>query len=331
MISSSSLDAPAISDGDYDAIAEVDRLGLSELSAAIFEKDLLITQVLDLLKTFNNWGQFSIVFCGGTSLSKGHKLIQRMSEDVDFKILAPSNLSRNQCRNKLSELRNSLAEYLKEAGFSQSQSEAKNNNHYFYFLLSYVSRFSTELALRPEIKLEFTVHTPRLDSVKVQVRSLLSEVLDRGEVPVHHQALALQETLVEKVVAFLRRTATWSEENWPEKRRSKPEDERLVRHLYDVQQLLQRMPNVIQEDNVRQLFKQIITTDSNKYLGNDSAFIKNPVQRLANALEQLNTYSSDFEALYRNFVSGLVWGPPVGFSEAHRAFSQLACHLLNEY
>lgn len=152
-----------------------------------------------------------------------------------------------------------------------------------------MSRFSTELALRPEIKLEFTVHTPRLDSVKVQVRSLLSEVLDRGEVPVHHQALALQETLVEKVVAFLRRTATWSEENWPEKRRSKPEDERLVRHLYDVQQLLQRMPNVIQEDNVRQLFKQIITTDSNKYLGNDSAFIKNPVQRLANALEQSST------------------------------------------
>ncbi len=91
------------------------------------------------------------------------------------------------------------------------------------------------------------------------------------------------------------------------------------------------MPNVIQEDNARQLFEQIITTDRNKYLGNDSAFIQNPVQRLANALEQLNTYSSDLEALYRNFVSGLVWGPPVGFSEAHRAFSQLACHLLNKY
>ena len=211
-ISSSSLDAPAISDGDYDAIAEVDRLGLSELSAAIFEKDLLITRVLGLLNTFN-WDQFSIVFCGGTSLSKGHKLIQRMSEDVDFRILAPSGLSRNQCRKRLSKLRNDLAEHLKEAGFSQIQPKAFHANHYFYFLLSYVSRFSTELALRPEIKLEFTVHTPRLDSVKVQVRSLLSEVLDRGEVPVHHQALALQETLVEKVVAFLRRTATWSEEN----------------------------------------------------------------------------------------------------------------------
>ena len=329
-IPSPSPDAPAISDGDYDAIAEVDRLGLSKLPPAIFEKDLLITQVLGLLNTFN-WGQFSIVFCGGTSLSKGHKLIQRMSEDVDFKILAPSDLSRNQCRNKLSELRKSLAEHLKEAGFSQSQWEAGNANHYFSFLLGYVSRFPTELALRPEIKLEFTVHTPRLDSVKVQVRSLLSEVLDREEAPVHHQALALQETLMEKVVAFLRRTATWSEENWPKTRRSQPEDERLVRHLYDVQQLLQRMPNVIKEDSARQLFEQIITTDRNKYPGKDNAFIENPAQRLANALEQLNTYSSDFEALYRNFVSGLVWGPPVGFSEAHRAFSQLACHLLNEY
>ena len=207
-ISRSSPDAPAISDGHYAAIAEVDRLGLSKLPPAIFEKDLLITRILGLLKTFN-WGQFPIVFCGGTALSKGHKLIQRMSEDVDFKVLVPPGLSRNQCRNKL-------------------------------------------------------------------------------------------------------------------------EDERLVRHLYDVQQLLQRMPNVIKEDNARQLFEQIITTDSNKYPGKDNAFTENPAQRLANALEQLNTYSSDFEALYRNFVSGLVWGPPVGFSEAHRAFSQLACHLLNE-
>lgn len=70
----------SIANDDYETIVEVRRTGLSELSSAIFEKDLLVTKILDLLQDFN-WDEFSIVFCGGTSLSKGYKLIARMSEE----------------------------------------------------------------------------------------------------------------------------------------------------------------------------------------------------------------------------------------------------------
>jgi len=40
---------------------------------------------------------FRLVFAGGTALARAHKLIRRMSEDVDFKIvpLAPAPVSRN--------------------------------------------------------------------------------------------------------------------------------------------------------------------------------------------------------------------------------------------
>ena len=34
-------------------------------------------------------GDLRPVFCGGTSLSKGYGLIQRFSEDLDFKLLLP--------------------------------------------------------------------------------------------------------------------------------------------------------------------------------------------------------------------------------------------------
>lgn len=73
----------SITENDYEAILDVRREGLmSGLRLAILEKDVLIAQVLGLLQHFN-WDEFAIVFCGGTSLSKGYRLIDRMSEDVD--------------------------------------------------------------------------------------------------------------------------------------------------------------------------------------------------------------------------------------------------------
>ena len=77
-----------ISDDEYACLEEVRLQGLSRLRPEIFEKDLMITKVLGLLKIFD-WGEFAIVFCGGTCLSKGYNLIERMSEDVDFRIIVP--------------------------------------------------------------------------------------------------------------------------------------------------------------------------------------------------------------------------------------------------
>ena len=62
----------SISDDEYACLEEVRLQGLSRLRPEIFEKDLMITKVLRLLKNFD-WGEFAIVFCGGTCLSKGYK------------------------------------------------------------------------------------------------------------------------------------------------------------------------------------------------------------------------------------------------------------------
>lgn len=320
----------SISDDEYACLEEVRLQGLSRLRPEIFEKDLMITKVLRLLKIFD-WGEFAIVFCGGTCLSKGYNLIERMSEDVDFKIIVPPySETGNELLTKLKILRYNLSEHLRQAKFSLER-QTRDKGRYFHFSLKYTSRFPMpleDLSLRDAIKLEFIACTPLLDLEEVQIRSMLGEVLNRQEAPVRYQALALQETLVEKVIAFLRRTASWTEGNWPKVDHIDPDQERLVRHLYDVKQLLQNRPNIVREGNLQQLFEHVIANDQARY--NDPAFKRNPTLRLANALEQLRTYSSHFEPLYNKFVNDLVWGQAVDFNKAHEAFNQLVSCLLHD-
>ena len=317
----------SITENDYEAILEVCREGavVGRLDPSILEKDVLITQVLGLLQRFN-WDEFSIVFCGGTSLSKGYRLIDRMSEDIDFKIVVPPCLTRSQSRKRLGKLHRSLSQYLNGLEFELNTPAPKNENRYFHFSLGYASRFRKLLALRPGIELDFTANTRRRPSRGVEVRSMLSELVpDRQESPVLYQALDYKETVVEKVVAFLRRTARWEKENEPNQQR-KEEDKRLVRHLYDVQQLLQKKPDIKDEIvDLRVLFKEIIKTDQNQ----DKEFAKNAIQILNNSLNYLSDPLSDFEELYEDFVNDLVWGQAVEFIEAREAFNELACQLLN--
>ena len=60
-------------------------------SPALVEKDLYVVAAIRALAAIDA-APFSFVFGGGTSLARAHKLIRRMSEDIDFKIvLLPGN------------------------------------------------------------------------------------------------------------------------------------------------------------------------------------------------------------------------------------------------
>jgi predicted nucleotidyltransferase component of viral defense system len=56
-----------------------------KIKSAFIEKDYWISLILKRLSESKYVN--SVVFKGGTSLSKGHKLIQRFSEDVDIALL----------------------------------------------------------------------------------------------------------------------------------------------------------------------------------------------------------------------------------------------------
>lgn len=59
-------------------------------SPSIVEKDYYVTQVIHALSNIEN-EYFRVVFAGGTCLAKAHKIVRRMSEDVDFKIQLKNN------------------------------------------------------------------------------------------------------------------------------------------------------------------------------------------------------------------------------------------------
>ncbi len=52
---------------------------------SILEKDYYVTRIIHALSGIEN-ECFRLIFAGGTCLAKAHKIVKRMSEDVDFKI-----------------------------------------------------------------------------------------------------------------------------------------------------------------------------------------------------------------------------------------------------
>jgi predicted nucleotidyltransferase component of viral defense system len=313
-----------ISPALHGAVVEVDQRGLCDLDPSILEKDLLITEVLGLLAGYE-WGEVQPVFCGGTSLSKGYGLIQRMSEDIDFKLVLPVGWSKSQTRREMGELRDRLAQRMREADFALADEgiTAENENRYFCFALGYTPKFPLVAALRAELRLDFTVHAPLLQPASVQVKPLLAEFVPLGWEETDLQAVAIDETLVEKLVSFLRRTARWSEQ-----KKRDPDDEQLVRHLYDVHQLLAVTAQDPPAKQMQQhLFNRTVAGDRLRFARKDSLFDSNPQRRLEQALEQLQS-SAEVEELYERFVDELVWGPAVPFTEARDGFAALASELL---
>ena len=70
------------------------------ISGSFIKKDWHAVRLLAVLQNVSD-DDFLPVFSGGTSLSKGYGLIQRFSEDLDFKISFPAGqeISRKQRRN----------------------------------------------------------------------------------------------------------------------------------------------------------------------------------------------------------------------------------------
>jgi len=68
---------------------------------------LLVTEVLRTVVAVNSGG-IQLVFCGGTCLSKAHGLIERMSEDIDFKLVLPQGVSRSARSRVLSRYKRRL-------------------------------------------------------------------------------------------------------------------------------------------------------------------------------------------------------------------------------
>jgi hypothetical protein len=99
-----------------------------------------------------------VVFGGGTALARAHRLVQRMSEDVDFKIVPTpaAPVSRSGLHRQRSALRDRVTAALRAAGFAFDPEDAvrsRDESGYTIFQLPYPASGAGE-GLRPTIQIE---------------------------------------------------------------------------------------------------------------------------------------------------------------------------------
>jgi hypothetical protein len=135
------------------------------------------------------------------------------------------------------------------------------------------------------------------------------------------ECVGIEETLAEKVLSFLRRTAEMRAD------RNRAEyDDRLVRHLYDVRAIACTRDELqLPHEHVAEL----VAGDANQYRNQYPEFEHDPVGQMRVAMEALDRDSGTFERDYLRFVDELVFGEPVTFSEARSVIVQMAEHLIN--
>lgn len=212
------------------------------------EKDWWVVQTLRLV--FSLPSASYMVFKGGTSLSKGWKVIERFSEDIDIALdrgflgfdgeLEKKKISRlrRASYDFISEkLSSQLQEAFKSSGFSDVRIQVAEVEHLdqdpLILEIYYPKLTEFETYLRPGVLLEVGSRSLREPYTDKPICSYIGEQFpgkDFADKPIHIPVVNAERTLLEKI--FLLHE---EHQRPPAKRRV----DRLSRHLYDIYRLSQ--------------------------------------------------------------------------------------------
>lgn len=289
------------------------------VGTAPVEKDFHVVRAIAALASIDA-APFTLVFGGGTALARAHKIIRRMSEDVDFKIVPrpAAAVSRSILRQQLGTLRARVTDALLAAGFAFDPTDpactrSRNENRYTIWHLPYDSIGGAGEGLRPTILIETTYATLRLPSSLKPVSSFVAEAFGRApEVPAI-ACVSLAETAAEKLVSLMRRTAM------DLAGLSRDADPALVRHIYD----LHTMRDLIDTDEVARLARDIATADAAEFRNQYLAYVADIAGETTKALDALRT-APVYRARYADFVGAMVYGEQTEFDDAMATITALA-------
>jgi Nucleotidyl transferase AbiEii toxin, Type IV TA system len=278
----------------------------------LVEKDLHVVRTIAVIAAIDAT-PFALVFGGGTALARAHKLVRRMSEDVDFKIVPKpaAPISRNGLRRALGALRDRVTSALLAAGFAfDSEDEdvtwSRDDNHYTVWHLPYDGSSAVGDALRTTIKIELTYAPLRQPPVTLPVSSFVTEAMGRPPDVAGIGCVGLTETAAEKLVGLTRRTAM----DLAGLTRG-PMDPTLVRHIYD----LHAMRDLVDAATVANLAADIAAADAVEFRNQYPAYYANIDGETRKALTALQT-DAIHRRRYDDFLSAMVYGEKPKFDEA---------------
>ena len=288
---------------DKDMLGHINKTaGILGLDASTIEKDYYVTQIIHALSGIEN-EYFRLVFCGGTCLAKAHKVVQRMSEDVDFKIerkLAAADFSKSHMLKELKAFRLELQSKLDIPHLTATEPVVRNEGKYSRVELTYPSVFTINDNLRPHILFEFTLSNLRCDVVTRSVKTLMEENIpdlilfpDRLTLCVH-----IHETAIEKWVGLTRRTIAIE-------RGYHYDDRSLIRHVYDLNAIESAEPI---PDEFLMLAKDIVLNDAQQFRNQNPEYAVNPAEEINRSLDLLRT-KPIWRERYQDFIENMVFNP----------------------
>ena len=299
---------------------------LGRITTGLLEKDEHLTDALRAVFTLK-FDCVELVFCGGTSLSKAHGLIERMSEDADLKVVLTEDgmrLSRTKLRRYLGdEVRIRVNAALTDLGFVEDPDKAVtfNEHHYLHSQWSYARRYGDTAGLRPNLQLELTTRTPALAVESATLTALADRLAGRAGAGFEAPTLSVAETQSEKVLSFLRRFAQHRSGQM-----QRAWDNALVRHIYDVHCIYTKYPQLVKASS--SAFGTLAHADAKEFGKQQPDFAEDPLGVMERALAEVAN-DEQTRAEYQSNLLPLVYGsfrPP--FDEAFSSFDHVARTLL---
>lgn len=209
------------------------------IPAEFVEKDFWVVELLrSLFPLANVIADLSIVFKGGTSLSKGFGLTQRFSEDVDILVIPVVGIGSSRIDRALKAI---ISRAAIDLGLDQSQvkvgpsTTGVKRNARFYYPASYPATLATE-----GVYLEMGTRGGTLPGLQVRpVTSYISEfLLNSGQAGTFEEELPVQAVLLDPIRTLFEKLAALHAAAIEAEAGDSSSMARAGRHYYDVHALL---------------------------------------------------------------------------------------------
>lgn len=252
----------------------------NRLTPAAVEKDYYVTLILKGLKERLPF----IVFKGGTSLSKCHKVINRFSEDIDVTI--DTKLSQGQ----MGKVKDAIKEVAEELGIIiPNIDETRSRRSYNKYMLAYetvTEKLNDDL--QPMVILETSFAEVSFPTVMLPVHSYVGDMMQTeapemvepyGLLPYDMKVQGIDRTMIDKVFAVC-------------DYHMKGDVRRHSRHIYDIYKLLPLIPI---SDDLKKLVREVREVRAKNVSICHSAQPGVDVPAVLKKIIEQEVYKSDYE------------------------------------
>jgi hypothetical protein len=286
-------------------------------SPALVEKDFYVVKALAAIAAVDT-APLRLVFGGGTALSRAHRLVRRMSEDIDLRIVGDKPPGRGALRR----LRDAITQALLSAGFKFDANDpayrkSGNESRYTIYRLPYEPAATGEGALRPTIQIETAVWPLRRAAIELPVISFMAEALQRPPEVASIACVSILETAADKFVGLTRRAGA-------ELAGLEEPDPTLVRHLHDLHALREHYDAA----EVVALAREVMLADAEAYGNQFPAYRANPVRETLRAVAGLAA-DPGYAQQYAEFQRLMVYGSVAEYAACAGTLQDLAMRLTN--